>query len=149
MNNPEPPYPPMFEQFLTAAVKEFQFLVDDHGFVLHDYSMAGYECRLTYRKLPNVALTIMQEAGSTPFVMLTLKKPAGSRGNRSFEVFLKHLAKRRVNEWTQNHIRGPTDEQIVEALSYNAVLLKNEFPEILQARYDLGGVVLDLLGRKQ
>lgn len=110
--------------------------------------MAGYECYLTYHKLPNVALTIMQEAGSTPFVMMTLKKPASSRGNRSFEVSLKLLAERRVNEWKQEHVRGPTDEQMAEALSYNAILLKNTFPEILQARDDVGSVILDLLGRK-
>ncbi len=138
----------MFDQFLASCVKEFEFLVVDFGFEFIEYTVAGYECDVIYRKLPNVALTVSCDAGSTPGVSVTLRKGPGSKGQKYFDVALRRLAKTRVKGWAKKSIRGPTDEQMTEVLRDNANLLREYFPEILDAKNGIGRVVLNLLGRK-
>ncbi len=129
---------PVFERFLVVCEREFGFLVDVHGFTRIEAAVHGHECSVVYRKLPNAALRVTYEDGSTPWVVASLRLDPESEKPESFQISLHLLARKCIKGWKPKSFRDPNEAQIREVLHSYSALLREHFPEILEAKDGVG-----------
>ncbi|MEA2238616.1 MAG: hypothetical protein QOC81_3340 [Thermoanaerobaculia bacterium] len=63
--------PPIFKDFIASVKRHFGFLEEDYGFDVIGPEFHGVECSIHYVKASTLAVSVLSEAGSVPWVRVT------------------------------------------------------------------------------
>ena len=127
-----------FNFFIDRCKEIFKFLIDDYSMEVLEPEIYGFECSVTFRRYQELAVTIMYEAGTMPWVLFTaVTEVDGVLRNERFAldyVIEERLPKFQIDKY---EFGEQNEEKMKNVLLQYAKIIKECCNDILEGDFSI------------